>query len=67
MKKIDNLEVPTTITELRDDLLTTYAEIGAGRIKLPLAKEKANTAGKWVRRQEIGKDFAVRVEVEELP
>lgn len=49
MKRVRNLEVPTTVTELRDDLLLTYAEIGSGQIKLPLAKEKANVAGKVIK------------------
>jgi hypothetical protein len=59
MKKIQNMEVPTTVTELRDDLLTMYAEIGHGHIKLPLAKEKANTAGKIIKSAAIQLEYAI--------
>jgi hypothetical protein len=59
MRKIDGrLKVPETITELRDDLLQTYGEIGHGRIQLGMAKEKANTAGKILKSAAIQVDYA---------
>jgi hypothetical protein len=59
MKKLNSMEVPTTVTELRDDLLVLYTEIGLGRIKLPLAKEKSNTAGKIIKSAAIQLEYAV--------
>lgn len=58
MKKVRNMEVPTTMTELRDDLLTMYSEIGAGQIKLNMAQEKNNTAGKIVKSASVQLEYA---------
>jgi hypothetical protein len=52
-------KTPTNITELRDDLLQLYHEIGAGLIKLPMAKEKSNTAGKIIKTAAVQLEYAV--------
>lgn len=67
-KHDDQMQVPETITELRDDLLTMYAEIGRGRINLGMAKEKCNAAGKIIKSAAVQVDYAaLRKEKPEIP
>ena len=42
-------KVPTTMTELRDDLLHVYREAREGQLKHELVKEAANVAGKIIK------------------
>jgi hypothetical protein len=58
MKPKNMTDVPTTITELRDDLLNMYAEIGTGQITLDLAKEKSNAAGKIIKSAALQLEYA---------
>jgi septum formation topological specificity factor MinE len=59
MRKVREMQVPTSVTELRDDLLETYTEIGLGRIKLQMAKEKSNAAGKIIKSVAVQLEYAV--------
>lgn len=68
MKPKTLTDVPTNMTELRDDLLNMYAEIGLGHIKLDMAKEKANTAGKIIKSAAVQLEYAaLRKEKPEIP
>lgn len=69
MKKGHNeLKIPETITELRDDLLEMYAEIGKGRIQLGMAKEKCNAAGKIIKSAAVQVEYAaLRKETPNIP
>jgi hypothetical protein len=59
---------PSNITELRDDLLATYAEIGNGEITLPMAAEKANAAGKIIKTVALELAYSeMRKEKPEIP
>lgn len=69
MRKGHNeMKIPETMSELRDDLLTMYAEIGLDRIKLGMAKEKCNAAGKIIKSAAVQVDYAaLRKEKPEIP
>lgn len=64
----EKTKVPTTMTELRDDLLQVYHETREGMIKLPLAKEAANVAGKIIKSSAVQLEYAVaRKETPSIP
>lgn len=68
MRKVREMQVCTTASELQGDLLEMYAEIGLGRIKLPLAKEKSNAAGKIIKIAAVQLVYAeLRNEKPEIP
>ena len=46
---LPTIEAPTTIDDLTEDLMRTYAEVHNGEIKPTIAKEKANIAGKVIK------------------
>jgi hypothetical protein len=50
---------PTTMTELRNDLLDLYASIGSGTVELTVAKEKSNAAGKIIKSASVQLEYAV--------
>lgn len=52
-------KVPTTMTELRDELLVLFAEIGSGDVDLAVAKEKSNAAGKVIKSASVQLEYAV--------
>lgn len=50
---------PSTMTELRNDLLALYAAIGHGEVDLKVAKEKNNAAGKIIKSASVQVEYAV--------
>ncbi len=50
---------PSNITELRDDLLELYQDIGTGAVDLRVAKEKSNTAGKIIKSAAVQLEYAI--------
>ena len=58
MSRQPGVKLPTTITELRDDLLRLYYEIGEGMIQLPMAKEQSNAAGKIIKSAAVQLEYA---------
>lgn len=67
-KPVPTMKTLTTVTELRDDLLQMYMEIGHGRIKLDMAKEKSNAAGKIIKSAAVQLEYAMaRKEKPEIP
>jgi hypothetical protein len=60
-------KAPTTITELREDLLQLYAGIGVD-VDVIVAKEKSNAAGKILKSVAIQLKLAeLRKETPEIP
>jgi CRISPR/Cas system CSM-associated protein Csm2 small subunit len=61
-------ETPTNTTELRNDLSKLYAEIRNGQIKLDMAKEATNAAGKILKSVAVQIAYAeMRKEKTEIP
>lgn len=59
---------PTTITELRDQLLDLFHEMGEGGVDLMLAKEKSNAAGKIIKSASVQLEYATaRKEKPDIP
>ena len=50
---------PSTMTELRDDLLELYGNIGTGNVDLVVAKEKSNAAGKIIKSASVQLEYAI--------
>jgi hypothetical protein len=50
---------PNTMTELRDQLLDVFRDIGAGSIDLGVAKQKCNAAGKIIKSAAVQLEYAV--------
>lgn len=64
----ESKEPPTTITALRDDLLTLYNDIGNGVVDISVAKEKSNAAGKIIKSAAVQLEYAkARNEIPEIP
>lgn len=59
MKETAKMKPPGNMTELRDDLLELYRDIGIGAIELRLAKEKSNAAGKIIKSAAVQLEYAV--------
>lgn len=49
---------PATMTGLRDELLSLFAEIGNGDVELSVAKEKSNAAGKIIKSAAVQLEYA---------
>lgn len=59
---------PTNVTELRNDLLEIYTEIGTATIDLNVAKEKSNAAGKIIKSASVQLEYAIaRNEIPDIP
>lgn len=59
---------PTTMTELRDQLLDLFDGIGEGTVDLKVAKEKSNAAGKIIKSASVQLEYAVaRNEIPDIP
>jgi hypothetical protein len=59
---------PTTMTELRDQLLDLFRDIGSGAVELKVAKERCNAAGKIIKSAAVQLEYAVaRGEKPEIP
>lgn len=50
---------PKNMTELRDQLLELFEEIGTGSADLKVAKEKSNAAGKIIKSASVQLEYAV--------
>ena len=59
MKDETKMKPPGNMTELRDDLLELYRDIGIGAIELRLAKEKSNAAGKIIKSAAVQLEYAI--------
>lgn len=68
MSTNEKYKTPKNMTELRDDLLRLYAQIGTGDVELNVAKEKSNAAGKIIKSASVQLEYAVaREEKPEIP
>lgn len=59
MVKKSERTTPSTMTELRDDLLKLYGDIGTGNVDLVVAKEKSNAAGKIIKSASVQLEYAL--------
>jgi len=56
------------MTELRNELLDIFQEIGTGQVDLAVAKEKSNAAGKIIKSASVQLEYAVaRNEIPDIP
>lgn len=59
---------PRTMTELRDQLLDLFDDIGSGSVDLKVAKEKSNAAGKIIKSASVQLEYAVaQNEIPDIP
>lgn len=64
----DEKKKPATMTELRDQLLDLFRDIGTGTVDLKTAKERSNAAGKIIKSASVQLEYAVaREEKPEIP
>lgn len=57
--RVKKSTAPTTMTELRDQLLELFDEIGKGDVDLNVAKQKSNAAGKIIKSASVQLEYAV--------
>lgn len=50
---------PTNMTELRDELLELFRDIGSADVNLSIAKEKSNAAGKIIKSAAVQLEYAI--------
>jgi hypothetical protein len=50
---------PKNMTELRDELLNLFAQIGTGGVDLTVAKETSNAAGKIIKTASVQLEYAI--------
>ena len=61
-------KAPETMTELRDQLLDLFTDIGDGAVDLKVAKEKSNAAGKIIKSVSVQLEYAIaRTETPDIP
>ena len=53
-----NMTRPNTVTELRDQLLDLFTDIGNGHVDLKVAKELNNSAGKIIKSVSVQIEYA---------
>lgn len=56
---VGDAKAPKNMTELRNDMLDLYADIGTGDVDLAVAKEKCNAAGKIIKSAAVQLEYAV--------